>query len=257
MGPGRTGPGSWVARTLRWRGWAQLRVPLAGVCICAGIAGLGMPVWSGWWYAHIQASRRLMLRSELKGGPSTAASGPAAFPSADFPALPPPPAPGAAGLVATPGATVGLPADVASGQPLAELEIPTIGLDSTVLEGLTYDPSVWNPLLRDGPAHVLGSALPGQPGNVVIFGHLNIWGAVFLHLNELRTGDPIDFVTPYGRFQYRVTGSQVIVPTDVSAVAVRHGGPATVQLVTCNGLLDAHRLVVDASLVGTPVGGEG
>lgn len=177
------------------------------------------------------------------------------MPEASLPSLPPPPAAGAASLVAGAAVATAVAQDVSTGQALAEIEIPAIGLDSTVLEGLTYSPSVWNPLLRDGPAHLQGSALPGEPGNSVIFGHLNIWGAVFLHLNELRPGDPIDFVTLYGRFQYRVTGSEVIAPTDLAAVAVHHGGPATLQLITCTGLLDGHRLVVDASLVGSPVGG--
>lgn len=255
MAPGRSGPGSLGAGVLRWKGWLRLRIPLAVACLCAGLAGVGMPVWSGWWYAHVQAVRAAAFRSELRARPSALPQGSAS--GAGFPSLPPPPAPGASTLQGAVGASSVAPLDPSAGQPLAELEIPAIGLDSTVLEGLTYDPAVWNPLLRDGPAHVLGSALPGEPGNVVIFGHLNIWGAVFLHLDELRPGDAVDFVTPYGRFQYRVTGSRVIAPTDLAAVAARHGGPATVQLVTCNGLLDGQRLLVNATLVGNPVGGAG
>lgn len=269
--PGAGGQGGPVrSRRVDWRRW---RVPAAIVCICGGLAGLGMPVWSGWWYAHVQSQQRRTFQAQVRAlgagtGGSAAASAGAAGSSGSsdavsvptLPALPPPPAPGASSLL--PGAAalgaavpVRVAVDVGSGDPLAEVDIPAIGVDSTVLEGLTYDPSVWSALLRDGPAHVQGSPLPGQPGRMVIFGHLNIWGAVFLHLSQLRPGDQIDFVTAYGNFEYRVTGSQVIAPTDLAAVAPTHSGPATVDLVTCNGLFDQQRLVVEGTLVGQPLGG--
>jgi LPXTG-site transpeptidase (sortase) family protein len=134
---------------------------------------------------------------------------------------------------------------------MARMAIPAIGLDTYVLNGLTFQPAVWSALLRRGPAHLAGSALPGAPGNVVILGHVNIWGSVFLHLRELRPGDPITLQTAGGTFTYRVTGSLVVAPSDVAAIAP-HAGPATLELATCTGPFDTQRLIVVAALTAQP-----
>jgi LPXTG-site transpeptidase (sortase) family protein len=224
---------------LRWRGWSRLRLPLAGLCVAGGLASLGAPVWSGWWTARVQAGKGAAFQAslvsaqaaEIRAAPAPPVTGASAPPAA----LGPSPAPG--------------PRDVAPGDVLAELQIPAAQVDSFVLEGLTYEPAVWESLLRQGPAHVAGTALPGQPGNAVIFGHRDIWGAVFAHLDALRPGDPVTVVTAWGTFRYQVTGSRTILATDFGAVAPRHDGPATLQLVTCDGLWDQSRRVVEARLV--------
>ncbi len=239
--------GRW-SRQARRLSWEAVRVPLAVACILGGIAALTVPVWSGWWTARVQSAEAGYFHHVLTARPprSTAhhhAVGVSASATAKSTSQPPRPAHAAGGAPAVPPGGV-----------LADLRIPAISVDSFVLQGLTYAPDNWSRLLRDGPAHLQASALPGQPGNVVIFGHLNIWGAVFLHLDRLRPGATVTLRTSQGTFTYRVTGSEHIAPTDFAAVAPRHHGPETLQLVTCSGLLAQRRLVVDATLVSGPAG---
>ncbi len=230
--------------------WGRVRLPLAGTCLLAGVLLLGFPVWSGWWARHVQSVAAAEFRAQIhaqtrdparRGGAAAALSAPAA------------------GVLPLPGLTPGSPSPSGSGSPpvsrpgsvLAQLRIPSIGVDQFVLRGLTYAPAVWTRLLRDGPGHLAGSALPGQPGNVVIFGHLNIWGSVFYHLDQVRPGDAVVLSDSAGTFTYTVTGRESIAATDLAAVAPRHAGPAVLQLVTCESVFQNDRLVVEARLTGT------
>lgn len=143
--------------------------------------------------------------------------------------------------------TVAGAAPAAAGQVMARLVIPSIGVDTYVVEGLTFAPSVWEGLLRRGPAHLQGSALPGAVGESIIFGHLNVWGSPFLHLEQLAPGAAVQVQLPGRTFEYRVTGSQVVSPSDSAALAPEQG-VAGLALVTCTGLFDTQRLVVRAEL---------
>jgi sortase A len=58
------------------------------------------------------------------------------------------------------------------------------------------------------------SALPGEPGNVVMSGHNNILGAVFRELDQLKRGDPITVWSGAKRYDYSV--EQVVVVPDKS-----------------------------------------
>ncbi len=137
-----------------------------------------------------------------------------------------------------------------TGDVLGELSIPMIGVEAFVVQGLTFAPEPAGKLLKQGPAHLVTSALPGGDGNMVILGHLNVWGSVFLRLHDLRPGNEIRIRTPTGAvYTYQVTGQTTILETDVAAIAP-HGGPPTLQLVTCGGgWLDRTRVVVNAKLV--------
>src|SRR4051812_2550140 len=56
-------------------------------------------------------------------------------------------------------------APILSGAPVARIEIPHIGLDEIVMEG------VEGTSLNVGPGHLPGSAFPGERGNAVISAH--------------------------------------------------------------------------------------
>lgn len=219
--------------------WVRLRLPLVVACFVGGGILLSTPVWSAWWMHHVQAQQARVFAARLDAGAGVASL-----------ILPTAVARGGPGTTRPLPVRAGTP-QAGPGPALAELRVPAIGLDAYVLDGLTYAPAVWTRLLRDGPAHLAGSAVPGQPGNVVIFGHLNIWGSVFYRLHRLHPGNRVVLTDPSGRFTYTVTGSRLIAPTDVAAVAPHHSGPATLQLVTCGGAFDQKRLLVDATLTGT------
>jgi sortase A len=129
------------------------------------------------------------------------------------------------------------------GDAIAIIKIPTINVDLVVVEGTDTES------LKKGPGHYPGTAYPWQDrGRVGIAGHRTTYGAPFWDLNELDPGDRIVLATEYGVFNYRVTGSRIIDPSDGS---VLHGTERpTLVLTTCNPRFSAaERLVVFADRV--------
>ena len=206
--------------------------------MCVGTVLATTPLWSAGWNAVAQATAARRFAQEERG--AAAADPPETTLSTGAGSS------GASTTTTTSG-TSAAPAAVAPGRPLARMVIPAIGVDTYVLQGVPLDSSAWDGLLQRGPAHVAGSALPGARGNAVILGHVNIWGSVFQNLYRLGPGDTVILQTPQNTFTYVVTGAQSVQPSDGS-VLLPHGGPSVLQLVTCTGLFDSLRLVVDASL---------
>ncbi len=102
-----------------------------------------------------------------------------------------------------------VPADPRADEPLVELgtiEIPKIGVDKQMFEGITLT------TLDHGPGHWPGTAMPGHVGNVVIAGHRVSHDKPFRHLEQLEVGDDVILTTPEGRFVYKVTGTEVVYP---------------------------------------------
>ncbi|MET7396705.1 sortase [Dactylosporangium sp. NPDC005572] len=97
-------------------------------------------------------------------------------------------------------ATAPLGGDIPAGTPVAVLEAPAIGLRQVVVEGTTSG------VMRDGPGHRRDTALPGQPGTSVIYGHAAAFGGPFRRITSLAEGDKITVTTGLGIFQYEVQG---------------------------------------------------
>ena len=131
------------------------------------------------------------------------------------------------------------------GAPLARITIPAIGLDQVVVQGTDAAD------LREGPGHYEGTPYPGQDGNVAIAGHRTTYARPFFDLDALLPGDTIRLSVPGDTWDYRVTGSMVVLPEDV-AVAGPLGRPGGwLTLTTCNPRYSAAtRLVVRAELAG-------
>ncbi len=133
--------------------------------------------------------------------------------------------------------------------PPAELEIPRIGIDvpvrpvASVIEG-----DRWQWLVpSDAAGHLLGSANPGEPGNIAITGHVDTrYGpGIFARLAELRPGDRVVVRTADGEFVYHVVETFVVSESDVTIL--RQTQSELLTLITCvpDGEY-AHRLVVRA-----------
>jgi sortase A len=101
--------------------------------------------------------------------------------------------------------------------------------------------------LRLGPGHVPGTATPGTTGNAVIAGHRDTH---FRALGQLRRGDEVIVQTHEGKFAYRVTGTSIVLPSDVSSL--QPGKTPMLHLVTCYPFYWAgpapKRFVVEARL---------
>jgi sortase A len=132
--------------------------------------------------------------------------------------------------------------DLKLGQPLGRIVIPKIDSRFVFVQG-SDDASI-----KLGPGHYVDTALPGEPGTVGIAGHRTTYLAPFRHIDQLRPGDRIDLVMPYGTFTYRVVGSRVVSPNDVEVLRDAGDRPRLV-LTACTPLYSAaQRLVVTAVL---------
>jgi sortase A len=101
--------------------------------------------------------------------------------------------------------------------------------------------------LKKGIAQHLGTANPGEPGNLVLSGHNDIYGEWFRYLDVLEPGDPIYVSTAAREFTYRVTGTRIVEPTEVSVM--KPTTQATITLISCYPyLVDTQRIVVFGAL---------
>lgn len=138
-----------------------------------------------------------------------------------------------------------VPSPLTLGDPVARLEIPKIHVDQIVVQG-TDDAQ-----LRMGPGHYPSTPVPGAPGNIAIAGHRTTYGAPFFHLDQLKVGDQIYLITPYGRYTYAVVRDFVVAPNDVSVV--KPSKTISLTLTTCNPRYSAaQRLIVQAVVTTNP-----
>jgi sortase A len=87
---------------------------------------------------------------------------------------------------------------LAAGTPVALLQIPRLGLERVVAEGVSAGRT------QHGPGHVPGTAGVGQPGNAGVLGRARGYGAAFADLRKLRPGDQIVTTTRQGQSVYVV-----------------------------------------------------
>ena len=128
-----------------------------------------------------------------------------------------------------------------TGEFVAHIQAPKIGLDQYVVQGVGLAD------LRKGPGHYPETPLPGEQGNAAIAGHRTTYGAPFNRLGELVDGDEILVTTLKGNFTYRVARIHVVKP---SQVEVLNPTPTpTLTLTTCHPKYSAkERLIVVAHL---------
>ncbi|MBV8983936.1 MAG: class E sortase [Acidimicrobiia bacterium] len=128
---------------------------------------------------------------------------------------------------------------------LFTIEIPRIGLAAKVHEGQSLA------VLARGPGHQVGSAMPGEVGNVVIPGHRTVGPRPFYDIDKLQNGDEIVLVGDGQSFTYVVTGTAIVSPDD-SWVGAPTSDP-TVTIYACHPKgSDAQRYVVFGRLVSAP-----
>jgi sortase A len=130
-----------------------------------------------------------------------------------------------------------------NGDVVARIEIPSIGLDSKVVQGVTPED------LKKGPGHYPDTPMPGELGNAAIAGHRTTYGEPFSNLDGVEPGAEIILTTVNGRFVYRATGSEVVSPSASEVVATTDPTVARLTLTTCHPRWTAReRLIVYADL---------
>ena len=129
------------------------------------------------------------------------------------------------------------------GDALTRLVIPTIKVDTVVVEG------TGSSALRAGAGHYPNTPLPGEEGNVAIAGHRTTYGKPFANLDHLAVGDDIVLETPIGRHVYRVTRAPFVVANNDFTVISQTPG-RSLTLTTCHPKGSARqRLVVRAEML--------
>jgi len=105
----------------------------------------------------------------------------------------------------------------------------------------------WEQLKRGVGQHI-GTANPGQPGNLVLSAHNDIFGELFRDLDQLSPGDEVIVSTASRQHTYRVTGMRIVEPTDVEVM--QSSDRATITLISCYPyLVDTQRIVVFGELI--------
>lgn len=88
-------------------------------------------------------------------------------------------------------------------------------------------------------AHLSGSALPGEKGNVFISGHsalnplFSFKSALFANLTDLKKGDELTIEASGTKFKYEVLELKVVDPTDLSIINPPEQLGRYISLMTC------------------------
>jgi sortase A len=107
--------------------------------------------------------------------------------------------------------------------PNFSIVIPKIAANSRVLANIdAANETEYLASLQQGVAHARGTAFPGEGGHIFMFAHSTdyIWNvgtynAVFYLLYKVEVGDEVNIFHEGKRYVYRVTGKQIVDPSQV------------------------------------------
>ncbi|MBH27630.1 MAG: hypothetical protein CL789_00125 [Chloroflexi bacterium] len=128
-----------------------------------------------------------------------------------------------------------------SARQATRIVIPAIQVDAPIVQGDGWEQ------LRRGVGQHIGTASPGQNGNLVLSAHNDIFGEIFKNLDMLLPGDTVTISTMGEQFTYVIKGTEIVEPTAVSVM-----DPTTtpsLTLISCYPyLIDNKRIVVFGEL---------
>jgi len=134
-----------------------------------------------------------------------------------------------------------IPIPTAAPDQAIRLQIPALKVDAPIVQGDGFEQ------LKKGVGQNVGSANPGQVGNVILSAHNDVYGELFRYLDKLAPGDQVILYTQQRQFVYVVDRTAVVEPTAVEVMAST--GSPTVTLISCYPyLVDKKRIVVFARL---------
>jgi sortase A len=122
------------------------------------------------------------------------------------------------------------------------IQIPALKVDAPVVQGDGWEQ------LKKGVAQHIGSANPGEQGNVILSAHNDVYGELFRYLDRLQPGDQVILSTQQRQYTYVVDRSMIVKPTQVEVMAATQD--STVTLISCYPyLVDTERIVVFAKIL--------
>lgn len=109
-----------------------------------------------------------------------------------------------------------VPDTLGDGKVWGSLRVPQFGRPRVPLaEGVSLE----KVLNVKGVGHYPGTALPGQVGNFSVAGHRNTYGRPFEDIASLEDGDPIVVETKDAFYVYKVTGHEIVKPSQSEVIA--------------------------------------
>jgi sortase A len=130
-----------------------------------------------------------------------------------------------------------IPVPTAAPDQAIRIQIPSIDIDAPIVQGDGWEQ------LKKGVGQNIGSANPGQNGNVVLSAHNDVYGELFRYLDKLQPGDQVVLYTQQRQYTYVVDRTALVEPTAVEVMAST--GSPTVTLISCYPyLVNDQRIVV-------------
>jgi sortase A len=117
------------------------------------------------------------------------------------------------------------------------LQIPAIGVDHPIVQGDGWEQ------LKKGIGQHISSANPGEPGNLVLSAHNDIFGEIFRDLDKLSPGDEIIVFSLQRQYVYTVQDTLIVEPTRVDLLEPTTA--PTITLISCYPyMVDNQRIIV-------------
>lgn len=130
-----------------------------------------------------------------------------------------------------------LPTPVPVPEVALRIRIPAIGVDNPVVQGDDWEQ------LKLGVGQHIGSAQPGQAGNIVLSAHNDIYGEIFRNLDRLAVGNEVILSTATRDYTYVIDDMRIVAPTDVWVMAPTDQPQLT--LISCFPFrINTHRIAV-------------
>jgi sortase A len=121
------------------------------------------------------------------------------------------------------------------------IQIPAIKVDAPIVQGDGWEQ------LKKGVGQHIGSANPGEPSNIVLSAHNDVFGEIFRDLDRLKPGDQVIIYTQKRSYTYTISTTEIVEPTRVDLMTATT--QPVVTLISCYPyLVDSKRIVVRAHL---------
>ncbi|MGQ9593347.1 MAG: sortase [Anaerolineae bacterium] len=231
--------GGRMAEPEKGRNWARIRDTFLLVLEVLALAGLLVVLGSSLWDLRNLNREVIAAREPLPTSTPTPFINVTVLPGGSTPPERASDIPAPLRDLVQPMAPVPIPTP--GPQSPTRIVIPAIGVDAPVVEGDSWEQ------LKKGVGHHIGSANPGERGNMVLSGHNDVFGEVFRDLEKLDLNDEVIVYAGVQPYRYVVKAKRIVEPTEVSVMA--DTSTPTLTLITCYPyLVDTHRLVVIATL---------
>jgi sortase A len=125
--------------------------------------------------------------------------------------------------------------------PTFTLSIPQLTIDKALVttDVISDNEDIYQPVLLKSLAHYKGTAYPGEPGNVVVYGHSILpafynpknYLSIFSKLDTLSAKDTVTVTWGRNAYTYAIEGMEVVKPSDTRVLQYNNG--KTLTLITC------------------------